>query len=131
MVVASVVFALVALGVGRSLVARLGTWNATLVAGLSFVVLVGITMALLPALGELAANASGSALTETPQPLTDPAGHIVLAGFDADLLYRFRVYSVLAQVVLWGALGIGFAPLADRVFARHGVTAQRDMAPIA
>jgi predicted cobalt transporter CbtA len=76
-------------------------------------------MALLPSLGELAANVTsyGEHATETPQPLTDPAGRIVFPGFDADLLYSFRLASLATQAVLWTVLGLVFAPLAERVVA--------------
>jgi hypothetical protein len=126
MVIASVVFALVAVWLGQRLQARLGTWNATVLAAVSYVVLVGVVMALLPALGQLAANTAvaGSLLTETPQPLVDSAGTIVFPGFDADVLYQFRLYSVGAQALLWLGIGVGFAPLAERVLARHGETAE-------
>ena len=130
MVVASVVVAIGAVWLGQRLQARFGTWNATLLAGAAFVVVMGVLMAVLPSLGQLSANeaVSGSLLTETPQPLRNAAGAIVYPGFDADLLYRFRLYSVAAQVILWGALGLGFAPLADRVFQAHGRPSQREMA---
>jgi hypothetical protein len=126
MVIASVVFALVAVWLGQRLQARLGTWNATVLAAVSYVVLVGVVMALLPALGQLAANTAvaGSLLTETPQPLVDSAGTIVFPGFDADVLYQFRLYSVGAQALLWLGIGVGFAPLAERVLAQHGETAE-------
>ena len=83
-------------------------------------VVIGVVMVLMPPLGSLAANAnSASALaTETPQPLRDEAGAIVFPGFDPDLLYYFRVYSLAAQALLWGVLALVFAPLADRVVAR-------------
>ncbi len=130
MVVVSIVVLVLAVVLGQRLQARLGTWNATLVAGAAALVVLGAVMALLPALGELSTNAadSGSRLTETPQPVTDPSGKIVYPGFDADLLYRFRVYSVGAQIVLWGVLGLVFAPLAERVFRAHGEPSQRDLA---
>lgn len=130
MVIASVLFAVVATWAGQRLQARFGTWNAALLAALGYAAAVGVVMALLPAFGGLTANAavSGSLLTETPQPLLDPAGTIVFPGFDADLLYRYRLYAIGSQVVLWGAIGLGFAPLADRVFARHGRPTQQDMA---
>ncbi|ODU06398.1 MAG: cobalt transporter [Pseudonocardia sp. SCN 72-86] len=122
MIIAAVVFAILAVWVGQRLQARLGTWNSTLVATLLFAVLCGVVMALLPALGSLSANAdlTGSLLTETPQPLKDAAGTIVYPGFDADLLFRFRLYSLIAQILLWGVMGLTFAPLADKVFARDG-----------
>jgi hypothetical protein len=130
MVVASVIFAIVAVWVGQRLQARFGTWNATLIAGAGFIVVMGILMAILPSLGQLSANleVSGSLLTETPQPLKNAAGVIVYPGFDADLLYRFRLYSVGAQIILWGVIGLGFAPLAERVFETHGQPTQKEMA---
>jgi putative cobalt transporter subunit CbtA len=130
MVVASMVSAIVAVWLGQRLQARFGNWNATLIACAGFVVVMGILMAILPALGELSTNVaeSGSRLTETPQPLTDPSGKIVFPGFDADLLYRFRLYSVGAQVILWGVIGLAFAPLADKVFQAYGQPSQQEMA---
>jgi hypothetical protein len=130
MVVVSIVVLILAVVLGQRLQARLGTWNATLVAGAAALAVVGIVMALLPPLGELSLNVaeSGSRLTETPQPLTDPSGKIVFPGFDPDLLYWFRLYSVGAQILLWGVLAVGFAPLADRVLRSHGNPSQRDLA---
>lgn len=130
LVVVGIVVLVGAVVVGQRLQARLGTWNATLVAGAGAVVVLGIVMALLPPLGELSVNVaeSGSRLTETPQPLTDPSGKIVYPGFDPDLLYWFRFYSVAAQALLWGVLAVGFAPLADRVLRSHGNPSQQDLA---
>jgi hypothetical protein len=117
------VFGAAALWLGQRLAPRFGTWNATLLAGLAFVVVIGLVMVLLPPLGSLSANAGevGPALTETPQPLRDPSGAIVFPGFDPDLLYYFRLYSVMAQALLWGVIGVAFAPLAERLLARSGV----------
>lgn len=117
MVLGSVVAALVALWAGQRLAERLGSWNATLVGIASFLVLVGVLMAALPSLGQLQTNLEqyGNLTTETPQPLRDAKGTIVLAGFDADLLYRFRLYAVGAQALLWAVLGSCFGPLAERV----------------
>jgi hypothetical protein len=125
MVVACVVFGAGAVWLARRLVARFGRWNATLLGGAAFVVAIGVVMAAMPPLGALAGNAgqAGALLTETPQPLTDPSGAIVYPGFDADLLYWFRLYSVIAQVLLWGILGVAFGPLAERVLARSGASA--------
>jgi hypothetical protein len=78
-------------------------------------------MALLPSLGELSANVQqyGHHATETPLPLIDPKGRIVYPGFPADVLFSFRFYSVAAQLLLWGSLGLVFAPLAERLLARE------------
>ncbi|MGZ0147683.1 CbtA family protein [Kribbella sp. WER1] len=117
MVVCSVLFLLGAVALGKRLQPRLGNWNATLVALAAYVVLIGVVMALLPSLGHLAANVQeyGRHATETPRPLTDDKGTIVYPGFDADLLSAFRLYSVGAQVLLWGVIGLVFGPLADRL----------------
>ena len=125
MVVASVVFGAGAVWLGRRLAARYGTWNATLLAGLAFAVAIGLVMAALPPLGALGTGAAeaGALLTETPQPLTDASGAIVYPGFDADVLYWFRLYALLTQALLWGVLGVAFAPLAERVLARYGAQA--------
>jgi hypothetical protein len=55
----------------------------------------------------------------------------VYPGFDADLLYWFRLYSVGAQVLLWGVLAVGFAPLAERVLARFGAARTEEASPVA
>ena len=122
MIVASVAFAGIAVWLGQKLQPRLGNWNAGLLGALAFIVLCAVVRALLPALGELSANAevSGSVLTETPQPLTDASGAIVYPGFDADLLFKFRLYSLGAQAILWTVLGVVFAPLGERVLAPNG-----------
>jgi hypothetical protein len=133
MVAASVVVGIGAVWAGQRLSERFGNWNATLVAGLGFVVVIGAVMAILPALGELTVNAAtdGGALTETPQVLRTSTGALVFPGFDADTLYRFRLYSVAAQFILWTVLGVGFAPLADKLLSASqggGSTSDRDLA---
>ena len=133
MVLVSLVTVAGAVVVGRRLAARLGTWNATLAAAGGAIVVLGVVMALLPSLGELTANvtAYGQHATETPQPLTDPAGRIVFPGFDADLLYSFRLASLATQAVLWTVLGLVFAPLAQRVVAPDEHPATTDVpAPV-
>lgn len=117
MVACSLAFLFAALWTGRRLAPRVGNWNATLLAALGFAVAIGVVMAVLPALGELPANvrAFGHHATETPQPLTDAKGRIVFPGFPADVLSSFRLYSVAAQALLWGTLGLAFGPMAERV----------------
>lgn len=130
MVACSIGFLALATWGGQKLRARFGTWNATLLAGAGFVVAIGVVMVLLPNLGELAANKEmfPNAASETPQPLTDGSGQIVYPGFPADVLALFRFYSVGAQVILWGALGLIFAPLAARLLTEH---AERVEEPVA
>lgn len=129
MVATSLVLLIVAVGVARKLHGRIGTWNATLVAGVVYLVLVGIVMGVLPQVGQLSVNVAqyGRHATETPLPLTDDSGAIVYPGFSADVLSDFRLYSILAQAILWGVTGLVFAPLADRLLrpsaTPHAMTA--------
>jgi hypothetical protein len=117
MVVCSLLFLGLAAWSARRLAPRFGAWNAALIAAGGFVVAIGIVMALLPSLGELASNRQeyGHHATETPLPLTDSRGRIVYPGFPADVLFSFRLYSVAAQALLWTTIGLVFAPLAERV----------------
>ncbi|MFI5610096.1 CbtA family protein [Amycolatopsis sp. NPDC051903] len=119
MVAASIVFLVGAVVLGRRLAPKLGTWNATLVAGAAFVVVSAVLMALLPSLGQLSANVAeyGAQPTETPLPLKNDAGAIVYPGFPADTLFAFRLNSVLAQLILWTTIALVFGPLAERVLS--------------
>lgn len=132
MIVGCVLFGLAALWLGQRLQPRLGALGATVVACAAFVVAIGVVMALLPELGSLTPNAgnAGSQLTETPQPLADASGAIVFPGFDPDLLYRFRLYSVGAQVLLWAVIGLAFGPLAARVIGTADDAQRRELAAV-
>ncbi|MEW2546340.1 CbtA family protein [Streptomyces sp. NPDC047002] len=132
MVGASIVLLVLAVWLGRRLAGRFGNWNATLLAALAYAVVIGVVMALLPSLGELSANVQefGHHATETPLPLTDAEGRIVYPGFPADTLFSFRFYSVAAQLILWGVLGLVFAPMAERLLA-GSAAAERGPAPAA
>ena len=124
MVVASVAVAVLAAVLGRRLAARAGTFTAALLAGGAFVVVMTAVGLLLPALGELTANvvANGPRATETPGPLLDGSGSIAFPGFDPDLLYDFRLASVVTQGILWAVLGAIFAPMAELVVAPPSTT---------
>lgn len=121
MVVASIVLLALCVWLGRWLTARFSAWTSSLLAGAIFVVAIGVVMAVLPQLGHLPVNRRDYGLhsTETPQPLRDSHGTIVYPGFPADVLFNFRLYSVGAQLLLWGTLGVVFAPLADRLLTAH------------
>lgn len=121
-----VLIALVALTLGivaqRRLRGRFGDWTAMLLAALGFAVVVGIAMAILPPLGHLHVNVVnyGHFATETPQPLRDPKGAIVYPGFPADTLFKFRLYTIINQIILWGTIGLGAGALVERMLAREG-----------
>ena len=131
MVVCSLLFLGLALWLGRRLAARFGNWNATLLAGAGFIVVIGIVMAILPPLGHLADNVKefGVQSTETPLPLRNAQGTIVYPGFPADTLFLFRFYSVAAQLILWTTLGLVFGPMAERVLNPKPARALAEGAP--
>ena len=131
MVLASVAGLIAAVWLGQRLKARFGTWNAALLAGAAFIIVIGVVMALLPQLGHLPFNEHtyGNHATETPLPLTNANGQIVYPGFPADVLFNFRLYSVAAQLILWGTIGLIFAPLADRLLAPGPASAELRRTP--
>ncbi len=78
---------------GRHLLARLGRWNASLVAALAFVCIVASVQLVLPDVNE------------------------VPDGFPAAVLWRFRIASFGTQFVLWASFGAIFGVLAERAFS--------------
>jgi len=90
MLLFSVLVAALATALGKNLVARLGTWNATIVAVVAYLLVVAVGGALLPT------------VNETPD------------GFPATVLYDFRIAALGVQVVLWSVLGLVFGALVER-----------------
>ena len=80
------------------------------------------------ALGAVAAlSLAGCAATETPQPITNTfptpvtvdgtvyaPGPLMYPGFDADLLWKFRWYSLIDQALIWAVIGLVFGGLVER-----------------
>lgn len=112
--------------VGQRLHRTLSLYQTVIVMGVAYVALMTVLFLILPPLGHLHANveAFGRHDTETPLPLKGPDGTIVFPGFPADLLAQFRVYSIAAQVILWGGIALFFAPLAQRVLEPEAATAR-------
>ncbi len=106
MVVLSATSFVGAVCLGRRLVGRLGSWNATLAATGGYVVTMAVVMLVLPT------------VDETPGPLRDDAGNVVLGGFPADDLYDFRLYSLGVQVVMWVTIGLVFGALISKSLQR-------------
>ncbi|GAA4874029.1 CbtA family protein [Actinomycetospora straminea] len=123
MVIGSLLFLVAAVAVARLVRGRIGTWNAVLVGGVVYVALSAVLTTVLPGLGELTINAveNGPRVSETPLPLRDASGAILYPGFDADVLYHFRVASFAAQALLWGVLGLAFGALVERRLAKGEV----------
>ena len=70
---------------------RMGPWNATILAGVSFLALVGLAQAILPG------------IRETP------------AGFPADVLFDFRLAALGLSAVMWLTIGLVFGAAVDRL----------------
>lgn len=102
---------------GQKLYRRLSLYQSVLLAGLGYSVLMAIVFFVLPEFGHLHDNVVdyGRHATETPLPMRDSHGTIVYPGFPADLLAKFRVYSVINQLILWGGIALIFAPQARRL----------------
>jgi predicted cobalt transporter CbtA len=90
MLLISVAALVLAVGLARRLRARYGTWNAVLLAGLAFIVVIAIAQQVLPEVDEV------------PEQ------------FSAVVLWRFRVASLGIQLVLWTTLGLLFGALTER-----------------
>lgn len=114
MVVLSAALLVGAVYLGRRLVGRLGTWNATLAAAGSYIVAVAVVMLVLPTIDEI------------PGPLTDAAGNIVYEGFPADDLYEFRLFSLGTQIVMYATIALVFGAMVARLLGekrRESITA--------
>ena len=92
MTLISVVAAGVALAAGLAWARRWGRWWATGAAVAGYAAVILIAMALLPSFHEV------------PGPITGPDG-LLLAGFPAEVLGEFRVYSLANQALMWLVIG--------------------------
>ncbi len=82
----------------RSLVARHGRWNAALLGGAAYVLVIGAVLVAMPTVDE------------------------VPAAFSATLLWQFRLAALGIQLVLWTTLGLVFGALVDGAFARRSLS---------
>jgi predicted cobalt transporter CbtA len=94
--VISVVTASVALAAGLAWSRRCGRWPASLLAVGGYLAVVLGAMAMLPSVHEV------------PGPVPGADG-LVLDGFPAEVLAEFRVYSLMAQALMWLVIGVVFA----------------------
>jgi Probable cobalt transporter subunit (CbtA) len=93
MMAISIASTLGALRLRRSLVARLGSWNGSLLALGAYLVVLAAVFVLLPGVNEVPAN------------------------FPAVTLWNFRIASLGIQTVLWGTIGVMFGYVGSR--GRH------------
>ncbi|MQA09470.1 MAG: hypothetical protein GEU98_13135 [Pseudonocardiaceae bacterium] len=97
MIAISVLFAIAAMVLRKRAAVRLGEWNATVLAGAAFLVLIAVVMWLLP------------------------AADVSTGEFPAAVLWEFRIASIGIQAALWVVLAAGFGPLAERVLGKPRV----------
>lgn len=134
MVAGSLILLGLAVYLCRVLMRRFSTAAAAALSAAAFLVAFGLLIGLLPSLGGLPANMEAArqfgfarAATETPQPITNilstplvidgqtvAPGQIVYPGFDPDVLWKFRWYSILNQLLVWGTIAVVFGALLER-----------------
>lgn len=85
MVLVSLLAAVTATVLRSRLARSLGTWNASIAGLVAFIAIAG-----------------GAAILF-------PSANAIPAGFPAEVLWEFRVAALATQVILWSALGFGFA----------------------
>jgi putative cobalt transporter subunit CbtA len=136
MVAGSLILLSLAIYLYRKLARRFSTQSAVALSAVAFFTMYGVLIGALPSLGDLQANVAAAnqfgfahAATETPQPITNilptplviddqtvSPGEIVYPGFDPDLLWKFRWYSLLNQLLIWATIGMVFGALVERYF---------------
>jgi Probable cobalt transporter subunit (CbtA) len=148
MVASSLILLGLAVWTTRRLMPRFGMVGAVVLAAIGFLVIYGVLIGLLPSLGNLGANVANAgqfgyarAATETPQAITNilsvplhingktiAPGQVVYPGFDADVLWKFRWYSILNQLLIWTTIALVFGTLLDR-FLQPAQPAPREEEP--
>jgi predicted cobalt transporter CbtA len=89
MLVVSIAALSLAVTLGRRLVSIYGGWNAILISGAAFIVIVAVAQLLLPEINEVPDQ------------------------FSAVVLWRFRLASLGTQAVMWGMIGLLFGGLTE------------------
>lgn len=97
MIVLSLAAVIAAVALARNLVPKFGRWNAAIISGIAFVIVVAAVQYAMPVVNEVPEN------------------------FSAVNLWRFRVTSLGMHVILWTTIGLAFGALAERRLgeARH------------
>jgi hypothetical protein len=146
MVAGSLILLGLAVFLARRLTPRFGMTGAVVLSAIGFLVVYGVLIGLLPSLGNLGANIAHTsqfgfarASTETPQPITNilstplhingktiAPGQIVYPGFDPDVLWKFRWYSILNQALIWTTIALVFGALLERFLQPHQPTPQAE-----
>ena len=90
MILLSIVALVLAIKVGRRLAKHYGGWGASIMAGILYIVIIGVVQSLLPSINEVPND------------------------FPAVVLWQFRVASLGIQLILWCVLGLAFGLLTER-----------------
>lgn len=90
MIVVSVASMIAAIALARRLTSNYGAWNAAIIAGVLFIVFIGLVEYLLPPVNEVPEN------------------------FSTMLLWHFRTTTIAMHMILWSVLGLAFGALAER-----------------
>ena len=93
MILISLVALALAVTLARRLSAQFGTWNAAILAGAAFILVVAVAQYALPAVNEVPDQ------------------------FSAALLWRFRIASLGIHAVMWTTIGLLFGALTERAMA--------------
>ncbi|MGO4118147.1 CbtA family protein [Rhizobium ruizarguesonis] len=96
MIVVSLAALIAAVALSRRLSERFGLWNGAIIAGIVYLVFIGVVLYLLPPINEVPEN------------------------FSAMVLWRFRTTSLGMHVILWATLGLAFGALAEKRLAVRG-----------
>ena len=135
MVASSLILLGLAVFLARRLTPQFGVLGAVVLSAIGFLLVYGVLIGLLPSLGNLGANVAHAnqfgfarASTETPQPITNilsaplvidgktiAPGQIAYPGFDPDVLWKFRWYSILNQLLIWATIALVFGALLERL----------------
>lgn len=105
MIAVSLATMVLSLQIRRFALTRLGAWNASIVAGAVFVVVIAAVEIALPAINE------------------------VPSAFPASLLWQFRLAALGMQAILWTTIGLLFGALVERCLpSTHDLAAQARLA---
>ncbi|MGY2201069.1 CbtA family protein [Pseudomonas gingeri] len=96
MLAVSIAAMVIAINLGRKLIARHGAWTATLVGAALYVMIAAVAHYAFPEINEVPAD------------------------FSAVVLWQFRVAALGIQLVLWTTLGLLFGWLTERALKRQG-----------
>ncbi|MBB3646752.1 hypothetical protein FHX14_002951 [Rhizobium sp. BK619] len=93
MIVVSLSALIAAVALSRRLSQRFGLWNGAIIAGIAYLVFIGLVLYLLPPINEVPEN------------------------FSAMVLWRFRTTTLAMHAILWATLGLAFGALAEKRLA--------------